>query len=269
MIVIRQKEFNSKAQKERRAKWDIANTKGKRPSDGLVEDIKISRGDIPDPDFPDWPKKNAPKTKMTEKEALDAAKKHIGRKGGVRKLSVKEGLVRSFDVLEGNNNKPQNLRKLDHTVNKGKVFEDSKPNTELFKKEAIEDVYKGVRDLPGASEKKKSLIKRANEYEKTKAQSEIKKAIKDSYRPIYFHENGEISKPNKFDEKSLKDLGDSIAKHRAKAAELRAKKVAGQKLVKNLKTAGKVGIGVAGAAGIGYGIKKAVDKNKKENGKEK
>ena len=47
------------------------------------------------------------------------------------------------------------------------------------------------------------------------------------------------------------------------------KKVAGQKLVKNLKTAGKVGIGVAGAAGIGYGIKKAVDKNKKENGKEK
>ena len=61
----------------------------------------------------------------------------------------------------------------------------------------------------------------------------------------------------------------SIAKHEAKAAELRAKKVAGQKLVKNLKTAGKVGIGVAGAAGIGYGIKKAVDKNKKENGKEK
>jgi len=30
-----------------------------------------------------------------------------------------------------------------------------------------------------------------------------------------------------------------------------------------LKTAGKVGLGVAGAAGIGYGIKKAIDKNKK------
>ena len=57
----------------------------------------------------------------------------------------------------------------------------------------------------------------------------------------------------------------SIARHEAKAAELRAKKVAGQELVKNLKTAGKVGLGVAGAAGIGYGIKKAVDKKKKDN----
>jgi hypothetical protein len=34
------------------------------------------------------------------------------------------------------------------------------------------------------------------------------------------------------------------------------------KLVKNLKTAGKVGLGVVGAAGVGYGIKKAVDKKK-------
>jgi len=51
---------------------------------------------------------------------------------------------------------------------------------------------------------------------------------------------------------------ESIAKHEAKAAELRAKKA----MFKNLKTAGKIGLGVAGAAGLGYGIKKSIDKNK-------
>ena len=55
----------------------------------------------------------------------------------------------------------------------------------------------------------------------------------------------------------------SIAKHEKKAAELRAKKLARQKLAKNLKTAGIVGGGIAGTVGVGYGIKKAIDKNKK------
>jgi len=64
-----------------------------------------------------------------------------------------------------------------------------------------------------------------------------------------------------------KRVKESIAKHEAKSNELRAKKLAGEKLAKNLKTAGKVGLGVAGVAGIGYGIKKAIDKKKKEDKK--
>ena len=85
--------------------------------------------------------------------------------------------------------------------------------------------------------------------------------IKKSYRPVYFHENGEVSKPNKFDEKSLKELGESIAKHRAKANELRAKKATGILLK-------RVGTGAAiatGAAGVGIAAKKLYDKKKEKS----
>ena len=53
-----------------------------------------------------------------------------------------------------------------------------------------------------------------------------------------------------------------------KVAEQEAKKVASEKLKKNLKTGGKIALGTAAAAGLAYGGKKAYDKYKskeKEN----
>ena len=60
-------------------------------------------------------------------------------------------------------------------------------------------------------------------------------------------------------------VADSISHHKAQADILRAKKLAGQKLAKNLKTAGKVGLGAAALVGGGVVAKKMYDKKKKED----
>lgn len=87
-----------------------------------------------------------------------------------------------------------------------------------------------------------------NSVSRKEAQSEAKR-----YRKSLLDEQKLTEKFQK-----MRAVRESIAKHEAKANELRAKKA----MFKNLKTAGKVGLGVAGAVGLGYGIKKAIDKNK-------
>ena len=62
----------------------------------------------------------------------------------------------------------------------------------------------------------------------------------------------------------------SIAKHEAKAAELRAKKEAGEQLKKNLKKGGKIALATGGVVAAGMGAKKLYDKKvKKDSKKEK
>ena len=251
MIVIRQQEFNSKAQKARRAKFDNAQIPlgyNREENQSLIKKLHESG-------------------KHDLDSAMAASDKHFKRNRVKDYIGAVEANKSDLNTRKANYLSKKILGKDYNTF--GFIALGAKPKTDLFKKEAAEDKAKfsKIDSKPSSDNITKETTKVVGA--ESKSVNSTKKAIKDSYRPIYFHENGEISKPNKFDEKSLKELGDSIAKHRAKAAELRAKKVAGQKLVKNLKTAGKVGIGVAGAAGVGYGIKKAVDKNKKEDGKEK
>lgn len=72
------------------------------------------------------------------------------------------------------------------------------------------------------------------------------------------------SKTNQFKERfktelrSPEKVASSYSRHADKAEKLRAKKLMGQ----NLKKAGYVGLGVAGAAGLAYGAKKLYDRNK-------
>lgn len=61
--------------------------------------------------------------------------------------------------------------------------------------------------------------------------------------------------------KKVAESGGPIVKHEAKAAELRAKKA----MFKNLKTAGKVGLGAAALVGGGVVAKKIYDKRKKDD----
>ena len=67
-----------------------------------------------------------------------------------------------------------------------------------------------------------------------------------------------------YKEKRAKKVAESrasIAKHEARVAELRAKKA----MFKNLKTAGKVGLGAAALVGSGVVAKKIYDKKKKDD----
>jgi len=62
--------------------------------------------------------------------------------------------------------------------------------------------------------------------------------------------------------KKAEDSKVSIAKHEAKAAELRAKKDAGEQLKKNLKKGGKIALATGGVVAAGIGAKKLADKKK-------
>lgn len=209
MIVIRQKEFNSKAQKERRAKWETQSQS--RPSQRDIDrQMKDPRSALEKKLDSELGIKDNPRYNKTEGQAIEAAKKNNFR----------------FD------------RRFENKV--ADKLETDPALRQKFRKEAA-DRRKGQKQIL------KDIVDLGKKW-----------AVEDAEREAKW----------KAERKAAKSKA-SIAKHEAKAAELRAKKVAGQKMVKNLKTAGKVGIGVAGAAGIGYGIKKAVDKNKKENGKEK
>ena len=63
-------------------------------------------------------------------------------------------------------------------------------------------------------------------------------------------------------EAAKKASKESIAKHEAKAAELRAKKEAAEKLKGNLKKGGIGALAIGGAVAAGYGAKKLYDKKK-------
>ena len=69
--------------------------------------------------------------------------------------------------------------------------------------------------------------------------------------------------------KKIKELTEEVAKQRAAASEAsiaRHQMIADKlRMKRNLKIGGKVALGVAGAAGLGYGIKKLYDRNKKKN----
>lgn len=253
--MIVQRLFSSKAQKARRAKWEIQ--KQGRPSDMEIKNIKIGRGDIEDPDFPGWKKKNAPKKALTEKEAIDAAKKHNARRGSsvsdkVRKLAISEGHSKTYDVLDRNNEHISNSStRLVHKVG-GKHFEESKPSTNLFKKEAKEDYNKKTKpgvDKKAAEQKAKEeadrKIKEAEQKAKEAEKMAKKKAEEEKWEAVRKAEKAAKSKA-------------SIAKHEAKAAELRAKKEAG----KMLKKGGKIALATGGVVAAGIGAKKLADKKK-------
>ena len=209
--MIIQRLFSSKEQKARRAKFDlsqhkIASKENAEESKKLLETLhKSGKHDID--------------------SAITAVDKHFKR------YRVKEG-------VGGNeaNKSDLNLRKAKLSSKKilGKKYDSfgftalgAKPNTDIFKKEAEEDFNKGLRDAPGASEKKKKLAEKVEEHDREKA----KKAAESKA---------------------------SIAKHEAKAAELRAKKEAG----KMLKKGGKIALATGGVVAAGIGAKKLADKKK-------
>lgn len=196
-----QKEFNNKAQKARRAKWETENQS--RPSQKDIDyQLKDPRSKMEKELDQKLGIKDNPRYNKTQKEAIDAAKKKNFRSDLRWKNTAADELALGPAIR-------QEFRK-----DKAQLLKKRKQTSESIKK-----------------------------FEKEMLENEAKEKA----------------------ERKAAEFRASIAKHEAKAAELRAKKVAGQKLIKNLKTAGKVGLGVAGAAGIGYGIKKAVDKKKKDN----
>lgn len=253
--MIIQRLFSSKEQKARRAKWEIQ--KQGRPSDMEIKNIKIDHGDIEDPDFPGWKKKNAPKKALTEKEAIDAAKKHNARRGSsvsdkVRKLAISEGHSKTYDVLDRNNKHISNSStRLVHKMG-GKHFEESKPSTNLFKKEAKEDYNKKTK--PGVD--KKAAEQKAKEDSARKIKEAEQKAKAEKIAKEKAEQEAKWKAERKA-EKAAKSKA-SIAKHEAKAAELRAKKEAG----KMLKKGGKIALATGGVVAAGIGAKKLADKKK-------
>ena len=252
MIVIRQKEFNSKAQKARRRNWDIQQGKD------VVETWNNNSID-PSARFHERadPKKSNAQFKMLgeekTKELIDeATKKNRSSKSKGGLFGLSKGPRQYVGV--SNQKEAEKLKQAEDIVALGRERSRMSASHEdaLLDKNsaAYKKAKKNRNNLNDIINSGEGGTTRMEEYKYT-TEDNIKKAV----------EHSKATNPS--------EVKKSIAKHEAKAAELRAKKVAGQKLVKNLKTAGKVGIGVAGAAGIGYGIKKAVDKNKKENGKEK
>ena len=70
-------------------------------------------------------------------------------------------------------------------------------------------------------------------------------------------------------EAAKKASKESIAKHEAKAAELRAKKEAAEKLKGNLKKGGIGALAIGGTVAAGYGAKKLYDKKKSKESEKK
>ena len=217
--VTQQKEFNSKAQKARRAKWETENQS--RPSQKDIDrQLKDSRSRVEKELDKELGIKDNPRYKKTEKEAIEAAKKRNARY---------ENKFNGHDPLKDGASKSE--RKL------AMIFGNhpDRPNTNLYRKEGWEDFNKGLRDAPVAAERKKKLAEKADEYEKKEAE---RKAKKDAESKA------------------------SIAKHEAKAADLRAKNEAGEQLKKNLKKGGKIALATGGAIAAGIGAKKLIDKKK-------
>lgn len=91
------------------------------------------------------------------------------------------------------------------------------------------------------SEKKEKILKEMEDLEKKWTEERVKRS-KDADKLI--------------------ESVTSIGRHRLKAAELRAKKEAGEQLKKDLKKGGKIALATGGVVAAGIGAKKLVDKKK-------
>jgi len=194
MIILRQKEFNSKAQKARRAKFDNAQIPlgyNREEHQNLIKKLhKSGKHDLD--------------------SAMAASDKHFKRNRVKDYIGGVEANKSDLNTRKANYLSKKLLGKDYNTF--GSIALGAKPETDLFKKEAAEDKAK------------------------------------------FSKVNSKLNSDN-----IAKKATETISKDKT----IKSPKV-NPKLVKNLKTAGKVGLGVAGAAGIGYGIKKAIDKNKKK-----
>ena len=196
MIVIRQKEFNSKAQKARRRNWDIQQGLSQSKETNATSQAKMI-GEEKTKNLLDR------YTRNTKTKVEGAIKTFLGDIGGKK---VTRTLAKDRKDLE-------NMERARKLVNEGrKVSRDSGP---LWSSE------RNVNDH--INEKGQNGVRFHN------SKSDIEYALKNSKNKQY------------------------LKKQR----------------INNLKAAGAVAATVGTVAGIGYGIKKAVDKNKKENGKEK
>ena len=226
MIVIRQKEFNSKAQKARRRAYDL-----QQGSSAKYANVKKGLFDFDGPSNSEILSNAQSQDKMIgRKKTMDLIKKGedsvVGSSKGIMSKTV------SYDTT-----KVKNKKELDEIKRARDLLRAGRSrNRDREFKYLYENKKDNVNDLINRKKNGRLITKR-----------DRKDAV----------EQSKITNPRLVKE--------SIAKHEARAVELRAKKVAGQKLVKNLKTAGKVGIGVAGAAGIvAYKVKKKIDRKKKE-----
>lgn len=246
MIVLRNKTYSSKAQKKRKERWEVL--KGQ----DIMDRENESWGKNADEALKTYEKAGLPaddpRVKMATKEKAKTVvsnqlSKELRANPNVsRETSGRAGFVNDMKVFD---------KKLARSgASSFEEYETRGGNSERLKQTTSRP--RGVKKVRGAKEPAGIGI----------VTPEVKQAKILGLNPKHqeeFYENRRKRAAVRW----------SIAKHEAKAAELRAKKVARQKLAKNLKTAGKVGIGVAGAAGIGYGIKKAVDKKKKNDNTKK
>lgn len=212
MIVLRNKEFSSKAQKKLRRAYDLQQGSTARYATGedrlaaaKAQDKMVGR------------KKTAELLEKGEKSVTGSSKSILSR------------------AIHYDTNKVKNRKELDEITRAQDLLRAGRERNRDIKWKSL---YEGKRDNVNDTINKKTPGDPGWKWDR-------RDAIKQS----------RITNP--------KLVKESIAKHEARAAELRAKKVAGQKLVKNLKTAGKVGLGAATLVGGGVVAKKIYDKNKK------
>ena len=193
MIIIRQKEFNSKAQKARLRRLRLSE--GRDPLSEIYEATNIA----------------------SEKDK------------GIKKTSQKTG--KSYESL---------FKKAQEKTNLGEaaIIRNNRRENRLDSNTIYRDKLADKQTKAGFKsykDKQNKEILKIKESKRKEAEMKAKKAAESRA---------------------------SIAKHEAKAAELRAKKA----MFKNLKTAGKIGLGAAALVGSGVVAKKIYDKRKKDDG---
>ncbi len=181
-----QKEFNSKAQKARRTKWEIKNATAKLTRPGTEEYFRDTVEEVKE-------KAKEAGISLSEKDAVNSAKKRISRReGGEFKMAMKTGKWRTMDALHSTND---NIKRngvnpigldLDE-LNFKRNIKRSTPSTDLFKKEAAEDKAKyskvnSNRVAKKATEIVKSKSKAINNTKALNLLPDIKKAVKDTIK---------------------------------------------------------------------------------------
>lgn len=242
MIVLRNKTYSSKAQKKRKERWEVL--KGQ----DIMDRENESWGKNADKALKTYEKAGLPaddpRVKMATKEKADTVvsnqlSKELRANPNVGKeTSGRAGFVNDMKVFD---------KKLARSgASSFEEYETRGGNSERLKQTTSRP--RGVKKVRGAKEPAGTIT------------PEVKQAKILGLNPKHqekFYENRRKRAAVRW----------SIAKHEAKAAELKAKKAAGEKLIKNLKTAGKAGLGIAATAGVGYGINKAINKKKDDSSK--
>lgn len=212
---------------------------------------------------------------------------------------------RAYDLQQGSSAKYANLKRLfdsDKSNNKEILSDAQSQDKMIGRKKTMDLIKKGEDSVVGSS---KGIISKTISYDPTKVKNKkeleeierarnLLRAGRDRSRSSSkFRELYEDRKANLNDTINMKAAGrnnikwerkdaveqskinnprrvrESIAKHEAKAAELRAKKEAGIRLKKNLKRGGIGALAVGGAVAAGIGAKKLMDNKKAEKEKEK